>query len=124
MMGGGRLADSTTAITGNTLAKWANDGSAPTLIIAGCNSNWCAQTVSKATGATTFGTDARTNASEEMKGMVSIMGSLAHGASPEQAATAGSAHIETLPPCRESNPTCNGDRTTPAEFKANANPPL
>ena len=73
------------------------------------------------TGATTFGTTARTYAPEEMNGMVAIMGVLAKDGSPEDAAAAGSAEIKRLPPCRESNPTCNGDGTAPARF--NAHPP-
>jgi hypothetical protein len=121
MMGGGDHADPTTAFTGKTLAKWANDGSAPTLIIAGCNSDRCAATVNAATGATTFGTTARTYPSEEMSGMVAIMGALANGATPEEAAAAGSEHIETLPPCPASNPACNGRNTEPADF--NEHPP-
>jgi hypothetical protein len=119
MMGSGQHADPSPAITGNQLAKAANDGNAPTLIIAGCGSERCAATVSNATGATTFGTTAWTVSGEESMGFVKIVDTLADGGTPQDAANAGSNEIHTLPPCPDGNLTCNGTNTVPAKFQKN-----
>jgi RHS repeat-associated protein len=119
MMGGGQHPDPLKAITGNQLAKAANDGNAPTLVIAGCSSEQCAATVSNGTGSTTFGTTARTVAGEESTGFVRIVDTLAHGGTPQDAAAAGSQEIHTLPPCSPDRPGCNGGSTDPAHFQQN-----
>jgi len=103
-------------LTGRELARAANDGSAPTLVIAGCASDRCARTVNEATGATTFGTTARTYPTEESNGFVKIVETLAHGGTAEAAAAAGSDEIETLPPCPATNPGCNGVNRDPADY--------
>jgi hypothetical protein len=122
MMGGGEHADPSTAFTGKDLAKAANDGSAPTLVISGCSSERCASTVSSAAGDVTFATTARTVSGEETAGFVQVVGTLAHGGTPQEAAAAGSQEIHTLPPCPANNPGCNGNNTDPAKYQANVPP--
>ena len=68
MMGGGKRADPSTALTGNDLAKQRMTGAHLRWVLAGCSSDHCATTVSVATGPTTFGTAARTYAHEESNG--------------------------------------------------------
>src|SRR6185503_1174737 len=107
MMGGGKHADPSTSLTGNQLAKAANDGNVPILVISGCASDWCAKTFNKKTGALSFGTTARTYPTEESEGFVEIVRVLAHGGTPETAAEQGSEEIKTLPGCSPNNPGCN-----------------
>jgi RHS repeat-associated protein len=109
MMTQANLGDESKGIAGTTLARWAGrDGSAPAVcMIAGCNSQEIAAAVSSA-GTVAFGTTENAIAGEQGMAVAATLGAMAQGASPEEAAAAGSREYKTpANECRPGDPTCD-----------------
>lgn len=84
------IINSDLAISGSTLGAAANDGSAPIVMIAGCSSQMCAESVTRLSGATSFGTTNTTLSVEDAKAVIATFGALARGVTPFAAALLGS----------------------------------
>jgi RHS repeat-associated protein len=85
------------AISGSTLGESANNGSAPTVMIAGCASLMCASSVTRLSGAVAFGTTNLTLSGQDGKAVVATFGAFAQGVTPFAAALLGSKALTWTP---------------------------
>jgi hypothetical protein len=104
-------------MTGSTLAAAVNDKNpAGVCMIAGCSSDQVARTVNGAASVTTFGTTNHAGADQQGNALVATLGALANGATPEEAAQAGSAQYTRKPDC---GGAADCDPSRPATLQAN-----
>jgi hypothetical protein len=107
-------------ISGQTLASWANDGSAPkAVIIAGCCSNQLAGAINETAGSDAIGTNKRTINTENQPGAIIAAGAIAQGMDADTAARMGSQPLKTDAGCHE-NPRCS--ETDRVSYEANPRP--
>ena len=111
----------TDGLSGNQLAAAANDGSAPTIMIAGCQSGWAAMTVASVAGTAVLGTSNDAIAGEQGNAVVAAFTAFARTGSPTAAAAAGSEQYKTAPRECHGDPGC--DTSRPATLDAYGMPP-